>query len=73
LQGITHVIRGQDLADAAHIMILLQVLMGWLQPVYQHHPLILGQDGKSLSKSRWLSCVQVEGTHTPYDIWDNYS
>jgi len=51
LQGITHVIRGVDLIDAPHIHTLLQVLMGWPQPIYQHHPLINGPDGKRLSKT----------------------
>ena len=51
LQGISHVIRGVDLIDAPHIHTLLQVLMGWPQPIYQHHPLINGPDGKRLSKT----------------------
>ncbi len=50
LQGITHVIRGTDLEDAPHIHTLLQVLMDWPQPVYQHHPLVLDVAGKRLSK-----------------------
>lgn len=51
LQGITHVIRGEDLIDAPHIQTLLQTLMGWPRPIYQHHPLVLGPDGKRLSKT----------------------
>ncbi len=64
LQGITHVIRGEDLIDAPHIHTLLQVLMGWSQPIYQHHPLILGTDGKKLSKrhaSVSLAALRAEG------------
>jgi len=49
-QGMTHVIRGEDLADAAPIHTLLQTLMGWPKPVYVHHPLLLGPDGKKLAK-----------------------
>ena len=51
LQGITHVIRGEDLIDAPHIHTLLQVIMDWPQPIYQHHPLVNGPDGKRLSKT----------------------
>lgn len=49
-QGMTHIIRGEDLIDAPHIHTLLQVLMGWSQPIYHHHPLILDADGRKLSK-----------------------
>jgi len=50
LQGISHVIRGEDLAEAAHIQRLLQALLGLPTPVYRHHPLLLGEDGKRLAK-----------------------
>jgi glutamyl-Q tRNA(Asp) synthetase len=50
LQGMTHVIRGVDLADAAHIQRLLQALLGLPTPVYRHHRLILGPDGRRLAK-----------------------
>ncbi|NWE54435.1 glutamate--tRNA ligase family protein, partial [Brevundimonas sp. P7753] len=35
LQEITHVVRGQDLFEAAHIQRLIQTLMGWPAPVYR--------------------------------------
>ena len=50
LQGITHVIRGQDLFEAAHIQRLLQALLGLPTPVYRHHPLLLRPDGKRFAK-----------------------
>lgn len=50
LQGITHVIRGQDLFEAAHIQRLLQALLGLPTPVYRHHRLLLGPDGKRYAK-----------------------
>jgi glutamyl-Q tRNA(Asp) synthetase len=50
LQGVTHVIRGVDLAEAAHVHRLLQALLGLPTPVYRHHGLILGPDGKRLAK-----------------------
>jgi glutamyl-Q tRNA(Asp) synthetase len=50
LQGISHVIRGQDLFEAAHIQRLLQALMGLNTPVYRHHGLLLAPDGRRLAK-----------------------
>jgi glutamyl-Q tRNA(Asp) synthetase len=50
LQGITHVIRGEDLRDAAHLHVLLQALLGLPTPEYRHHALILGPDGRRLAK-----------------------
>ena len=50
LQGITHVIRGQDLFEAAHIQRLLQTLLGLPEPVYRHHPLLLSPAGQRLAK-----------------------
>jgi glutamyl-Q tRNA(Asp) synthetase len=49
-EGVTHVIRGLDLAEAAHVHRLLQALLDLPTPVYRHHALILGPDGKRLSK-----------------------
>jgi glutamyl-Q tRNA(Asp) synthetase len=50
-QGITHVVRGLDLEAATDIHVLLQALLGLPSPVYFHHRLILGPDGRKLSKS----------------------
>lgn len=49
-QGVTDVIRGEDLRDAAHLHVLLQALFGLPTPRYRHHRLILGPDGKRLAK-----------------------
>ncbi len=51
LQGVTDVVRGQDLFWATGIHRLLQVLLGLPQPVYHHHKLILDVDGRKQSKS----------------------
>jgi glutamyl-Q tRNA(Asp) synthetase len=50
LQGVTHVVRGQDLFEATHVQRLLQALMGWPAPVYRHHRLLTGADGKRYAK-----------------------
>lgn len=50
LQGVTHVIRGQDLFFATHLQVLLQALLDWPRPVYRHHRLLVGEDGKRFAK-----------------------
>ncbi len=52
LQGVTHVVRGRDLYAATAIHRLLQALLGLPEPRYFHHRLVLGPDGRKLSKSR---------------------
>lgn len=49
-QGVTLVTRGADLKPATHLHRLLQTLMGWPEPAYAHHPLLLGPDGRRLAK-----------------------
>ena len=51
LQGVSHIVRGQDLFSATGVQRLLQDLLGLPQPAYFHHRLILGPDGRKLSKS----------------------
>jgi len=70
LQGVTHVIRGVDLVDAAHVHRLLQALLDLPTPVYRHHPLILAPDGKRLAKrdkAETLRSLRERGV-TPADI-----
>ena len=50
LQGVSEVIRGQDLFAATHVQRLLQALLGLPTPLYRHHRLLLGDDGKRLAK-----------------------
>lgn len=50
LEGVTHVIRGEDLRAAAHLHRLLQALLGFPAPVYRHHRLITDATGKRLAK-----------------------
>ncbi len=51
LQGVSHVVRGRDLYSATGVQRLLQELLGLPVPRYFHHRLILGPDGRKLSKS----------------------
>lgn len=59
LQGVTHVIRGEDLAEAAHVHRLLQALLDLPTPTYVHHRLILGPDGKRLAKRDLAETLQA--------------
>ena len=49
-QGITDVVRGQDLFEATSIHVVLQHLLGLPTPIYHHHALVRDEDGKRLAK-----------------------
>lgn len=49
-QGITDIVRGEDLADNTARQILLQRALGLPPPRYLHTPLVLGANGEKLSK-----------------------
>ncbi|MFB9952776.1 tRNA glutamyl-Q(34) synthetase GluQRS [Rhizobium puerariae] len=69
-QGITHVVRGLDLFEATAVHRLLQELLGLPQPIYRHHRLLLGADGRKLSKSEGstgLAALRDQGL-SPADI-----
>jgi len=51
LQGVTDVVRGQDLFWSTSIHRLLQTLLGLPEPTYHHHKLILDDEGHKLSKA----------------------
>ena len=70
-QGITHVVRGQDLADNTPRQMALQQALGLATPLYMHTPLVLGEDGEKLSKQNGaqpldtiqpLACLQAAAT-----------
>ncbi|MEM7175163.1 MAG: glutamate--tRNA ligase [Chlamydiota bacterium] len=52
LMGITHVIRGDEWMSSTPKHVLLYEAFGWPQPKFIHLPLLLGADGKKLSKRR---------------------
>jgi glutamyl-Q tRNA(Asp) synthetase len=49
-QHVSLVTRGEDLKAATHLHRLIQALMGWPEPAYRHHPLLVGPDGRRLAK-----------------------
>lgn len=48
--GVSHVLRGGDLFAATHVHRLIQALLDLPTPVYCHHPLLVGADGRRLAK-----------------------
>ncbi|WP_428684656.1 tRNA glutamyl-Q(34) synthetase GluQRS [Sphingopyxis sp.] len=48
--GVTHVIRGADLIASTDVHRLLQALLDLPTPLYRHHALVCGPDGKRLAK-----------------------
>jgi glutamyl-Q tRNA(Asp) synthetase len=70
LQGVSHIVRGQDLYLATSVQRLLQEHLGLPAPVYFHHRLIDGPDGRKLSKSNrdsGIRSLRAQGA-TPDDI-----
>jgi glutamyl-Q tRNA(Asp) synthetase len=70
LQGVTHVVRGQDLFWSTSVHRLLQALLGLPAPVYHHHRLVLDADGRKLSKSTRATALRTlrQAGSTPDDI-----
>jgi len=58
-QGVTHVVRGQDLFWATGLHRLLQALLDLPAPIYHHHRLILDTDGRKLSKSTGATALRA--------------
>jgi glutamyl-Q tRNA(Asp) synthetase len=59
-QGITHVVRGEDLADNTARQILLQRALGVTTPRYLHSPLVYGPDGEKLSKQNGAAPLDLD-------------
>jgi glutamyl-Q tRNA(Asp) synthetase len=59
-QGITHVVRGQDLADNTARQIMLQHALSLPTPHYLHTPLVLGTNGEKLSKQNGAMALDLQ-------------
>ena len=59
-QGVTHVVRGQDLADNTVRQIVLQQALGLATPQYLHTPLVLGANGEKLSKQNGALALDLQ-------------
>jgi glutamyl-Q tRNA(Asp) synthetase len=58
-QGITHVVRGEDLADNTARQVHLQRLLGLSTPSHLHTPLVMAADGQKLSKQNGAIALDV--------------
>ncbi len=70
LQGVTDIIRGDDLRSSTHIHVLLQKLLDLPTPIYSHHTLLTGPDGRRYAKrdqSLTLAALREAGL-SPADI-----
>ena len=59
-QGITHVVRGEDLADNTPRQLLLQRALALPHPSYFHAPLVLGENGEKLSKQNGAAPLELD-------------
>ena len=72
--GVTHVIRGADLIASTDVHRLLQALLGLATPIYRHHALVCGPDGKRLAKRdaaaslASLRAAGIDGTKLAADL-----
>jgi glutamyl-Q tRNA(Asp) synthetase len=67
-QGVTDIVRGDDLFAATHVHRLLQALLGLPTPRYHHHPLVTGPDGQRLAKRTGapsLAALRLAGEDGP--------
>lgn len=58
-QGITDVVRGEDLTDNTARQIVLQQALGLPTPRYLHTPLVLGPNGEKLSKQNGAQALNL--------------
>ena len=58
-QGISHVVRGEDLADNTARQIWLQGCLNVPTPQYLHTPLVLGSNGEKLSKQNGATALDI--------------
>ncbi|MBL9067964.1 MAG: tRNA glutamyl-Q(34) synthetase GluQRS [Sphingopyxis sp.] len=68
MMGVTHIIRGADLLASTDVHRLLQALLGLPTPLYRHHPLVCGPDGKRLAKrdaAASLASLRAAGVDGP--------
>jgi glutamyl-Q tRNA(Asp) synthetase len=75
LQGISHVIRGEDLAEMTPLHVLLQTVLDLPTPIYRHHRLLLDENGERFAKrnhSVTLKSLREQGV-TPAGLRTRFS
>ena len=68
-QGITHIVRGEDLLSNTARQIYLQTLLGYTTPHYKHLPLVLDEHGEKLSKQTLATQINTQDqTHSLVEL-----
>jgi glutamyl/glutaminyl-tRNA synthetase len=69
--GVTQVVRGADLLEATSLQVALYAHRGWTAPSFLHAPMLLGPDGRKLSKSH--GAIELRALRdlgwTPERVW----
>lgn len=70
LQGVTHIVRGQDLLLNTPRQIFLQRLLGYHTPTYLHVPLVRDDHGEKLSKQTRAQAISIDNPlPTLHEAW----
>jgi glutamyl-tRNA synthetase len=69
-QGVSHVLRGDDLLPSTHRQISIYKRLGWTIPNFGHLPLLVGSDGRRLAKRHgdWKISTLRQQRHQPEDV-----
>jgi len=75
LQGISHVIRGEDLRAMTPLHVLLQTLLDLPTPIYRHHRLLLDENGERFAKRNKSVTLKSlrEGGVTPDEVRSQFN
>jgi glutamyl-tRNA synthetase len=57
LMGITHVLRAQEWLSSTPLHVIMYKSFGWTPPLFCHLPMVMGQDGKKLSKRHGATSI----------------
>ncbi|MDR1239953.1 MAG: glutamate--tRNA ligase [Treponema sp.] len=57
LMGISHVLRAQEWLSSTPLHVIMYRAFGWEHPEFCHLPMVMGQDGKKLSKRHGATSI----------------
>ena len=68
--GVTHVVRGRDLATSTATQLALQRLLELSEPIYRHHALLLEEhEGGKLAKLHGaVGAEELKGVYSPTEL-----